>query len=176
MIRRSGPSSRNASCDSLRRAGRAAGLGLSLLVAAATLAHADDAADKAQITARLDGFSDAFNARDAAGACDLFAPDLVATIPLGRDVSRDKLCGNLGRLLSKKDLELRYDHPEIDAIIISGDIAVVRLVWTLTARKGDLADTTQEGGLDVFRRQPDGRWSISTMAAFPFGPNKVLDD
>ena len=151
-------------------------LGLAAVMSTGSPGLADDAADKAEITARLNRFSDAFNARDGAAACDLFAPDLVATIPLGRDVGRDRLCGNLGRLLSIKELQLRYDHPEIDEIIVSGDIAVVRLVWTLTARKGDLADTTQEGGLDVFRRQPDGRWSIARMAAFPFGPNKVLDE
>ncbi len=176
MTQGSGPSNRNRNGNRLRKTGPAACLGLSLVMAATTLALADEAADKAQITARLDGFSDAFNARDAAGVCDLFAPDLVATIPLGRDVSRDKLCGNLGRLLAMKDLQLHYDHPEIDEIIVSGDLAVVRLIWTLTAKKGELSDTTQEGGLDVFRRQPDGRWSIARMAAFPFGPNKVLDD
>ena len=139
-------------------------------------AHADEATDQEQITGRLNGFSDAFNARDASGACDLFAPDLVATIPLGADTTREKLCGNLARLLALKDLQLRYDHPEIHEIIVSGDLAVVRLVWTLTAQKDGISDTTQEGGLDVFRRQADGRWSIARMAAFPFRPNKILDD
>ena len=139
-------------------------------------AHADGAADREQIAGRLNGFADAFNARDAGEACDLFAPDLVATIPLGADTTREKLCGNLARLLSLKDLQLRYDHPEIHEIIVSGDLAVVRLVWTLTAQKDGISDTTQEGGLDVFRRQPDGRWSIARMAAFPFRPNKILDD
>ena len=166
------------SCYHSGRSGRqfAIGLGLSLFLLSGTLARADDTSDHQQIIARLDGFADAFNARNVSGACDLFAADLVATIPLGADTRRDRLCGNLGRLLSLKDLQLHYDHPEIQEIIVSGDMAVVRLVWTLTARKGDLADTTREGGLDVFRRQPDGRWSIARMAAFPFGPNKVLDE
>lgn len=151
-------------------------LGLCLAMFTGSMSRADEAADRAQITARLNGFADAFNARNASGACDLFAPDLVATIPLGADTTREKLCGNLARLLSLKDLQLRYDHPEIHEVMVSGDLAVVRLVWTLTAQKGGISDQTQEGGLDVFRRQADGRWSIARMAAFPFRPNKILDE
>ena len=48
-------------------------------------------------------------------------------------------------------------------------------MWTLTVRKGAEQDATPEGGIDVFRRQPDGRWSIARMATFPMRPNKLLD-
>jgi steroid delta-isomerase len=145
-----------------------------LLVAAAPL-RAGEAADKAAIAARLQGFADAFNARDAARACDIFAPDLVATMPNAIESSRQSLCANLERLLARQDLQLRYDDPEIREIIVSGDIAVVRIVWSLTVRKGAEQETTPEAGIDVFRREPDGRWSISRFATFTLRPNRLLE-
>ncbi len=56
-------------------------------------------------------------------------------------------------------------------IIVSGDIAVVRLTWTLTARVGSVTDTTREPAIDIFRRQPDGEWSIAQFIAFTTRPN-----
>jgi steroid delta-isomerase len=145
------------------------------VAAAGAPAHADEAADKAAIIARLRAFPDAFNAKDDAGYCDIFAPDLIGTIPMAPEISRDAICANLKRLLARPDLQLHYDYPDIREIIVSGDIAVVRIMWTLTARKGAEQDTTQEGGIDVFRRQPDGRWSIARMATFTMRPNRVLE-
>jgi uncharacterized protein (TIGR02246 family) len=146
-----------------------------LLVVAAAPLSADEAADRTAIAARLRGFADAFNARDAARACEIFAPDLVATIPMTIESSRQSLCGNLERLLARRDLELRYDYPDIREIIFSGDLAVVRIGWTLTVRKGAEEETTPEAGIDVFRREPDGRWSIARFATFTLRPNRLLE-
>ena len=71
------------------------------LPAVAPSAHADEAADRAAIIARLRGFADAFNARDQARLCDIFAPDLIATIPLAPEASREAICGNLDRVLAR---------------------------------------------------------------------------
>ena len=65
--------------------------------------------------------------------------------------------------------------PAVHEIIVSGDIAVVRLTWTLTAEAKGLKDTTTEEGIDIFRRQPDGRWSIARFIAFTTSPNKALE-
>jgi uncharacterized protein (TIGR02246 family) len=140
-----------------------------------TAAAADETADKAAISRRLTDFSAAFAARDASKACDLFAADLIATTPLAPDVSKDMLCRNFERLFAKPGLQLHYDAPEIREIIVSGDLAIVRVIWTLRARAGSEVDTTQEGAIDIFRRDGDGRWSIMRMNAFSFRPNKVLD-
>ena len=146
-----------------------------LAISAASACRADAAADKAAISAQLRAFSERFNARDASRICDLFAPELVATIPLAPEADRAAVCKNLARLLSLDELKLRYDYPDIREIVLSGDLAIVRVIWTLTARKGDSEDTTQEGGIDIFRRDQNGRWSIIRMAAFGFRPNKILD-
>jgi uncharacterized protein (TIGR02246 family) len=140
----------------------------------ATFASADPAPDRAAIAERLQRWTAAFNARDAEGICDLFAPDLVSTVPEALDGNRDALCTRLNTLLAKPELQLHYDDPDIREIIVSGDIAVVRLVWTLTTRKGAEQDVTTEAGMDVFKRQPDGKWSIARFLSFTTRPNKNL--
>jgi len=143
-------------------------------VSAATPARADVDSDAAAITIRLQRWTEAFNARDAAGVCDLFAPDLISTVPEVLDGSRDALCGRLSAVLAKPELQLHYDSPDIREIIVSGDIAIVRLFWTLTAQKGVKSSVSTEAGMDIFKRQPDGKWSIARFISFSATPNKVL--
>jgi uncharacterized protein (TIGR02246 family) len=143
-------------------------------VGAATPARADVNSDKAAITDRLQRWTVAFNARDAAGVCDVFAPDLISTVPEALDGRRDALCERLSAVLAKPELRLHYDSPDLREIIVSGDIAVVRLFWTLTAQKGVESSVTTEAGMDIFKRQPDGKWSIARFISFSATPNKVL--
>ena len=44
----------------------------------------------------------------------------------------------------------------------------MRLVWTLKVTSPDSSTATETGepGLDVFRRQPDGRWKIIRNIAY----------
>jgi steroid delta-isomerase len=76
--------------------------------------------------------------------------------------------------VNQPGLQLHYDNPDIQEIIVSGDIAVVRLIWTLTVRKGNEQDVNTEAGIDIFQRQPDGRWSIARFASFTNTPNRFL--
>ena len=57
---------------------------------------------------------------------------------------------------------------DLKEIIVSGDIAVVRLVWTLTIQsKGGQGEITSvEPGMDIFRRQPDGKWRIARFVSY----------
>lgn len=129
-------------------------------------AHVDPAGDEAAIRARLADWAAAFNARDAAGACDLFAPDLRYSLPDLAEGTRETLCANLARVLARPDPVLAYAPPRIREVILAGDVAVVRLTWTLTTKAAGGRETALEEGLDVFRRQPDGRWSIARFLAF----------
>jgi steroid delta-isomerase len=56
----------------------------------------------------------------------------------------------------------------IKEIIVSGDLAVVRLVWTLKVTGIDLPGevVSEEPGMDVFRKQPDGSWKIIRYIAY----------
>lgn len=143
---------------------------LAALAASTPAAGGAPGADEAAIIARLQGWAAAFNARDAAGACDLFAPDLVSIVPDAPPAGKEEVCARLRHALALPGRELRYE-PDIREVIVSGDLAVVRLFWELTVRKaGAEPVTSTEAGIDVFMRQPDGRWSISRFIAFPYDP------
>jgi steroid delta-isomerase len=144
------------------------------MAATAPSVHADPASDNAAITERLLHWTAAFNARDDAGTCDLFAPDLAYSIPGQLDGTRATLCANIHAVQARPGMQLHYDNPDIREIIVSGDIAVVRLFWTLTTRKGTDQDVSTEAGMDIFKRQPDGQWSIARFLSFTITPNKNL--
>src|SRR5262245_43455749 len=113
-----------------------------LLTATAAPLHADEAADRAAITQRLQRWTAAFNARDALGACDLFAPDLAYSIPEMIQGTKQTMCANLAKVLARTDIQVSYKNPDVHEIIVSGDVAVVRLTWTLTANANGTTDTT----------------------------------
>jgi ketosteroid isomerase-like protein len=62
-----------------------------------------------------------------------------------------------------------YRRPAIESIAVDGDLAAVRLIWTvtITAADGTVLENAREKGLDVLRRRADGRWRISLSYAFP---------
>jgi uncharacterized protein (TIGR02246 family) len=127
--------------------------------------------DKDAIAARLRGWAKAFNAGDENGACDVFATDLIATVPGSLDGARTEVCDRLAAVFAKSDSQYSYE-PDIREIIISGDIAVVRLFWTLSVRRATQIETSKEAGLDIFKRQTDGKWSIIRFLSFPIAPDK----
>jgi steroid delta-isomerase len=133
-------------------------------------AWADPDADKAAIVARLEAWADAFNARDAARTCDIFAPDLIATVRGAAERGRNAVCAQIGSALADPARTIRY-APDIQEILVSGDLAVVRLVWSVTVQRGPSPAISKESGLDVFRRGPDGRWSIIRFLAYSNAPD-----
>jgi uncharacterized protein (TIGR02246 family) len=149
---------------------------VTLALTAATMAAADldTAADKAAIMQRLQRWTADFNAKDLSGVCDLFAPDLVYSIPEVVQGTRETLCAYLATVLARSDIQLHYDNPDVHEILVVGDVAIVRLTWTLTTEVNGAKDTTTEEGMDIFRRQPDGRWSIARFIAFTTRANKLL--
>jgi uncharacterized protein (TIGR02246 family) len=135
-----------------------------------TPALADVKSDKMAITGRLQHWAEAFNARDAAAACDLFAPDLIATIRGTPERGRAAVCAQLALVLADPNKQLHYT-PDIREIIISGNLAVVRLVWTLTEQRGSMIHKSEEAGIDIFRKQRDGSWVISRYLTFSTDPD-----
>jgi steroid delta-isomerase len=67
--------------------------------------------------------------------------------------------------LSDETRDYRYAL-DIKEILVFGDAAVVRLVWTLTIKNTDGEVESVEPGLDVFRRQADGTWKIVRYMAY----------
>lgn len=128
-------------------------------------ARADASADSAAIARRLHQWAADFNVKNSAGTCDLFAPTLISTVPDAPDAGREVVCARLATLLARTDAQFHYGV-DIHEIIVSGDIAVVRLTWTLTLRRGTTRQVSREAGMDIFQRQATGTWSIVRFIAF----------
>jgi uncharacterized protein (TIGR02246 family) len=143
------------------------GLAVAVLVAASVSrpALADAASDEAAIRARLQAWADAFNARDAEGACALFAEDVVATVRGTPDSGKAEICGRLRQALARPEPILSYT-PEIHEVLVAGDLAAVRLTWTLKIERDGAVALSQERGMDLFRRGGDGSWRIIRFIAF----------
>jgi len=132
------------------------GLAIALFALAAlpAPARADDAGD---IRARLLQWTDDFNARRVEPVCDLFSKDLVSTVRGQGDADYATRCDILTRSLNDAARTFHYEVV-IHEVIVSGDLAVVRLTWTLFVTPMNV--TAVEPGIDVFRKEADGAWRI----------------
>lgn len=152
--------------------GRVCG-GLGAALAAAAIAGSLAAAQtgeqaQADIRAALMKWTADFNARNLGEVCDLFAPDLRYDYQGFPERGFDDICKLLRQSLAEPRKRYSYAPPAIKDILVSGDLAVVRLTWTLTVKGDAMAQdvTTEEPGIDIFRKQPDGRWQIIRFIAY----------
>src|SRR5882672_8310777 len=112
---------------------------------------------EAAVRDALMSWAQQFNAGDAGAVCGLFAPELRYDYRGFPERGFDEICQLLRGSLVDQTRKFSYDLA-IKEILVSGDLAAVRLVWTLTVKRpGQVGGTAIfEPGLDIFRRQPDG--------------------
>jgi uncharacterized protein (TIGR02246 family) len=146
---------------------------LACLVAVAALAGCstnvhDPELDRAAIEHALRQWPIDFNAEHVDGVCGLFAEDVVLVYPDSPDRGHQQFCDQMRRLFDDPTKTFSYETPDIGEVLVDGDLAAVRLNWTMTVRDstGRVLETAEENGLDVFKRQPDGGWKIHVSHAF----------
>lgn len=123
-----------------------------------------------EIRAALKAWQAAFNSRDEARVCDLFAADLVANYQGEPEQDYASLCRLLQTSLQDRDKTYHYSLG-IKEILVYGEAAVVRLVWTLEIDKAGMPkQIIEEPAIDIFRHQADGSWKISRYLAYPATP------
>jgi steroid delta-isomerase len=133
---------------------RAFAIALLALAALPATARADDAED---IRARLLRWTDDFNAKRIEPVCDLFSKELISTVRGQGDTDYATRCDILTKSLADPARDFHYEV-DIHEVIVSGDLAVVRLTWTLFVTPMNV--TAVEPGMDVFRKEADGAWRI----------------
>ena len=129
------------------------------------------ATDKAAIEQVLTQWPTDFNAKNEPATCGLFAEDTIVVFPDSADRDYEATCAQFRQVFSNPNRVFSYAAPDIKEILVDGDLAAVRLTWTLTVKDsaGAVLETSREDGVDVFRRQSDGNWKISISHAFPAG-------
>jgi steroid delta-isomerase len=122
---------------------------------------------EAEIRAQLEQWTADFNARDERRICDLFSRALRYDYRGFPERDYDSLCTLLRRSLADPDKRYRYQL-QIKEILVSGELAAVRLTWRLTVTGAGAAPGAQsvEPGLDLFRKEADGRWRIVRYIAY----------
>jgi steroid delta-isomerase len=136
-----------------------------------TAAAQGDSPAQAAIRGALTQWMEAFNAGDVEKACALFAPDLIAQVRGQGERGYAAQCDLLKRSLSDPIKTYSYALV-VKEILVAGDVAVVRLTWTLKVRQKDTGKeiTSDEFGIDVFRRQADGSWKIARFMSYDTSP------
>jgi steroid delta-isomerase len=127
------------------------------IFAVGAAARAGPSEDEARIRASLAGWVKAFNAGDLKAAAEVWAPDLVGWPPEGPDdtYAREREFAAKG---AGRPPTVTYAL-EINEVLVSGDLAVVRDTWTETSRAEPSKSRTFRS-FEVWRRQRDGSWKI----------------
>ncbi|MGB7099165.1 MAG: nuclear transport factor 2 family protein [Xanthobacteraceae bacterium] len=118
------------------------------------------------IRATLAKWMEDFNARNVDGSCRLFSPDLHYDYRGSPERDYKDMCEGLRRALTDPTKRYAYSLAVKD-VLVSGDLAIVRLTWTLTVTQPDAQpEVSKEHGIDVFKRQPEGTWKIVRFIAY----------
>lgn len=127
--------------------------------------RAEDAARA--IEQRLVQWTEDFNERRLDVVCELFAPDLRSNYGDYPENTYESLCKGLHETLGDDKRTFHYEL-DLQDILVSGDMAAVRLVWrlTVTDKATGEAVKSSDRGLDVFLLQPDGKWRIARFLAY----------
>lgn len=121
---------------------------------------------QATIRAALAKWTDDFNVGNVEGVCSLFSTDLRYDFRGFPERNYTQMCDGLRRALTDRTKRYAYSLA-VKEVLVSGDLAIVRLKWTLTVTKRDAPpEVSQEPGIDVFERQADGAWRIVRFIAY----------
>src|SRR5262249_23586601 len=123
-----------------------------------------------EIRLTLEKWRSTFNDRAERRGCDIFASDLVANYQGAPEQDYSSLCEVLQTAV--QDAQTAYHYSlNINEILVYGETAVVRLVWTLEIeRNAAPKEIVEESAVDIFRHQADGSWKISRYTADPASP------
>jgi uncharacterized protein (TIGR02246 family) len=134
--------------------------GIALLAVSACGQPVDTASDEAALTAMVEQWDTAVVAGDWDALLSLYVDEPLRLHPdepiiVGKEAIRAVFQGNRDR----NDADFKNEAVDIR---VSGDLAVVRGIWSGTFTPRDGSDVYQDSGkwVSVRERQPDGSWKI----------------
>jgi uncharacterized protein (TIGR02246 family) len=124
-------------------------------------ASAAQARDVEAVRAAVMKSAEAYNANDPDAVMALYARDVVLSYPGLPDMGYETLARGYAEMRSRKPGSARTE-PTIEEILVSGDLAVVRMIWNTTVTDDAGArNSRQMKDLLVWRREPDGSWKFA---------------
>jgi uncharacterized protein (TIGR02246 family) len=116
--------------------------------------------------------AEAFNAGDPQAVMARYARDVVLSYPGIPDLGYDELVKGYAEMLKRKPGDTAKTVPTIEEILVSGDLAVIRVMWTTTTTQADppRQETRQMKDLQVWRRESDGSWKFARGMHFRMTP------
>lgn len=106
---------------------------------------------------------EAFNAGDPDAIMSQYARDVVLSYPGIPDMGYDALVSAYASLRTPKPGVTVRTSPTIEEILVSGDMGVIRVMWTTTTTETNppRESTRQMKDLQVWRRESDGTWKLA---------------
>ena len=120
----------------------------------------------------------ALNERNADAIIALYARDLVLSYPGEPDMGYEAFARAMREMTGADTTRLRLTtQGSVDEVMVSGDLAVVRVVWTtmtVSRARGDSSEvraTRRMKDLQVWRRDPDGAWRFARGMHYRLPPS-----
>lgn len=114
-------------------------------------------------------FSDwttAFNNKQLETSCALFAKNVVADYRGTPQKNYDTICNGFKKIFADKNKQYHYRY-KLHYVYSDEKIAAARITWYLQiTENGKTLPETQDEGLDVFRKDFDGKWVIENYLGY----------
>jgi ketosteroid isomerase-like protein len=108
----------------------------------------------------------AFNRRDLSKSCALFSKSVTANYQGAPRKTYSSLCGGFQKIFGDARRRYRYRF-KLQSVYRSGDLAVARITWYLSVYENNRrVSLTEDKGLDVFQKSPQGDWEIVYYLAY----------
>ena len=130
-------------------------------------AQSTTGAQRRQIRHVLETWREAYNRGDWPRTMDLVAPDQIGWTAQGTTIDYDSQANRARQRAAAKARPTGRYTLSVKEIVVCGDMALVRDVWTFAPVSGDPTAGTAVRSFELFRRQPNGSWKISRWMDAP---------
>jgi ketosteroid isomerase-like protein len=136
------------------------------ILTTSTAMAAEESGDYRLFAQVFSSWTDAFNHKDLAGSCNLFAKNMVANYQGMPPKSYTSICDGFKKIFNESR-DYKYNF-KLHQVYKSNDLAALRITWYLTvSENGKLISTTTDEGLDVFQQDSAGNWKIINYLSYP---------
>ena|SRR5260221_9735838 len=134
-------------------------------------AHADqNQSDTAMFETLFQQWTDSFNRKDTAGACSLFSKNVVADYRGVPKKNFASICDGFKKIFADEQKHYQYRF-KLCNVYRSNDLAAVRITWYLTiSENGKPTTEIEDQGMDVLKRDKQGRWQIVNYVGYQDKP------